>query len=76
MAYTLTDLNTCEQQILKLQTGLRLGDKSITYGDLDQQIRVRDMIRADLVAQGIAVPGIATPGSRPRGWRITTSKGL
>jgi hypothetical protein len=76
MAYTLTDLTTCEQQILKLQTGLRLGDKSITYGDLDQQIRVRDMIRADLAAQGIALPGIASPGSRPRGWRISTSKGL
>lgn len=76
MAYTLVDLQTVEAQIIKLQTGLRLGDKSITYGDLQQQMAVRDMIRADLVAQGISVPGIVPLGARPRGWRIVTSKGM
>ena len=76
MAYTLVDLQTVEAQIIRLQTGLRLGDKSITYGDLEQQMKVRDMIRADLVAQGVSVPGIVPLGARPRGWRVITDKGL
>lgn len=76
MAYSLSDLQTLESQILKLQTAKRLGDMSLTYGELDAQLRVRDMIVADLQNQGITVPGAPAASSRPRVYRINTSRGL
>lgn len=76
MAYSLSDLQTLEAQILKLQTAKRLGDMSLSYGELDAQLRVRDAIILDLQNQGITVPGAPTASSRPRVYRINTSRGL
>lgn len=76
MAYTLADLATLEAQILKLQTAKRMGDMSLTYGELDAQLRVRDMIITDLQAQGLTVPGAPAASARPRVYRINTSRGL
>jgi hypothetical protein len=76
MAYTLDDLETCERQIATLQTMARNGDVSVQFGALPDQIKVRDLIRAALVAQGETLPDLPVPGTRARAWTISLSKGL
>lgn len=76
MAYTLSDLTSVEAQITTMQIAKRLGDMSINYGDLDKQLMVRDMIIRDLQSQGVTVPGAPSASSRPRVYRVNTSRGL
>jgi hypothetical protein len=59
MAYTQSDLDLIEAAIKEGALTVKYADKQVTYRSLDEMLRIRDLIRAEL--------GITTPRARKFG---------
>jgi len=69
MAWTQTDLDNIEKAMASGQRKVRLGQREVEYHSIEQMIKARDFIKAD-VAKTTAVV------RRPSAYRSRTSKGL
>ncbi len=69
MAFSQSQLTALETAIAAGAMSVRIGNRQINYHSLDEMIRLRDTMRAEL--------GVETPASsRSRIINITTGKGL
>lgn len=69
MAYTSEQLSSIESAIASGTLTVRYGDRLITYQSLNELLRLRDIMRAEM---GASIP----PESRGRAWRPVTGTGL
>jgi len=60
MAFTQTQLDALESAIAAGVTEYRIGDKTVKYGTLDEMLKVRDIMRADLGLAASDAPRYST----------------
>ena len=60
MAYTLTDLARVEGAIASGEASVRDGQTGVEYRGIEELIRARDLIRADLAAQARGVSAVSS----------------
>ena len=71
MAFTTQDLAAVTQAIASGELSARVGERMVTYRSIDELIRAKTLIEADLAAQ---TPG-QTAQTGPLRYRFTTARG-
>lgn len=60
MAYTLSDLQRVESAIASGEASVRDGQTGVEYRGIEELIRARDLIRADLAAQARGATAVSS----------------